>query len=85
MHLVTTYGGYTRDDRNKNEEVMSTAWDSAIEPFETYLQRVDDCRAYAEAAGDPIIDKRTVDIIICNFEKTAEYPDYVKDWNKKSG
>ena len=83
-HLVTNYGSYTSDDRNKNEEVMNTPWDSAIEPFEKYLRRIADCRAYAKAAGDPISDKKAVDVIIRNFEKTGEYPDYVKDWNKKA-
>ena len=34
--------------------------------------------------GNPISEKRMVDVIISNFEKTAEYPDYVKDWNKKT-
>ena len=82
-HLVKTYGGYNRDDRKKNEELIMKSWDSSTEAFEIYLTKVNNCRAYAEAAGDAISDKRTVDLIISNFEKTADYPDYVKDWNKK--
>ena len=64
--------------------MLSKAWGSAIESFELYLTRIDDCRAYTEATGDAISDKQTVDLIVSNFKKTAEYPDYVKDWNRKT-
>jgi hypothetical protein len=83
QHLENTYGGYTRDGRKKNEAKLMKPWDPATETLELYWQRIEDCRAYATEANDPISDIRTMEIIANNFESTEVFPDYMKDWNKK--
>ena len=83
QHLEITYGGYNRDDRKANEDKLVKPWDPAVETMEMYWKRVDDCCAYATAAGDPISDIQLVGILINSFEKTEVFPDYMKDWNKK--
>ena len=67
-HLETTYGEYNRDERTMNTERLAKEYNPATESIKAYWKRIQDCMAYATAAGDPISDLRAIEIVVNNYE-----------------
>lgn len=64
-------------------EVLEFAWDPADQP-DTVFNKVDEYVDLCKMVGQPINDRKQVQIAYCIFHKTGVYRDSLKHWNKRS-
>ena len=81
-HLDTTYGQADDDDLNTNMETFEAPWDPST-PIEPVFTRFDECRQFADDAGDPISVRNTIRNAIKIFEKSGALEDGLKTWRNR--
>ena len=69
--------------RDMEREVLEFVWDPADQP-DTVFNEVDEYVDLCEMIGQPINDRKQVQIAYCIFHKTGVYRDSLKDWSKRT-
>jgi hypothetical protein len=80
-YLFDTYGKITPEDIIANERRLIDDWDG-VEPFETVIERVNECIDFAQEANREYTEDQILDRVLVVVAKCGLYPDDIKDWNK---
>lgn len=78
-HLYTTYANITPQTMDNNDTIIRQPLDTN-KPVEAYFLRLDQCRDYADAAGDPFTNKKLVSIVHNAFNRTHQYNMKCQEW-----
>ena len=81
-HLYTTYGRMTPMDLNANDQRFKTAYDTN-QPFETFVQQVEDAMDFADAAGQAYTATQIVNNAYNIMFNTNMFVDACRDWRRK--
>jgi hypothetical protein len=80
-HLIARFGTITDTDLENNLQALQLLWNTA-EAIDTVWANVTDCRAFAEAGGDPISDRTTIAAVLQTFTRTGQFATAIHEWRQ---
>jgi hypothetical protein len=81
-HIFENYGNITAVDLEINFEHMRRAWDPQ-QPVETLFKQIQDCDAYLEAGGVPIVRSQQINVGYAKVFATGHFMSACHRWNEK--
>ena len=82
LYLFDNYSQITSNTLNQKNATMQAKWDP-IELFKSFLERIEDCKAYAEAGKSPYTAKQVMDIAYQVMYNTGVFTNECKRWHRK--
>ena len=80
-HLYNTYGKITEVDLNRNQELMSEAFDPNL-PIESFFRRIEECVEFAAAGNTPFSPQQVVTQAFYNIQRSGLFTDDVREWRR---
>ena len=81
-HLFITYGRMTPMDHQVNDTRFRSSYDPA-QPFETFIQQIEDAQDYADAGGQAYTPEQIVSNAYTIMFNTGMFVDTCREWRRK--
>ena len=80
-HLYTTYGRITPMDLDANDTRFRAAYDPS-QPFETFVQQLEDAQDYADAGGNPYTAEQILANAYSIMFRTGMFNETCREWRR---